>query len=561
MATGSWLTPELAVALMLSGVLPALANVYLLYDYRRQPGVVWFILAMVVGGLWALLYVLFTVVPSPGLTLAIANFFWPAIPSASVAVFLLAYEYVFRQTVSNRTVALLFFPIVVLFVLSWANPANLVFTADYHVGPDGFLRFPMFDGIVKILVTQVYGYLLAFLAAGMFVGEAMRARGVRQRQALYLLTIFSILILSTMVKVAGLVPIYFDPTSVVLSLSGALFAFSIHRHGLLKFVPVAREQGFQEVDEVIIVVDPNDVVVDVNRAGRELFDVRTGTPVSAVLPDYAADAPDGALHTARLDGENPRYFSLRTSSVNYGRGLTGTVIVMGEVSALKRREMELDLLKQVLSRIFRHNVRNELNVISGYAEVIGDRGDEEIARLAAVIRESADSLLSMAGKTRTIEDIFEYDRTVSRSLVAVVDEVLAPYRTDDRVVVRTDVADVVVGVHPRFELAVRELVENAVRHRAAPTVELDVRTEIDGEHVVLVVEDDGPGIAPSEVAALNAEEETDLQHGSGVGLWLVRLLVVRSDGTMAVETTARGTRVRLHLRRPTGSGCQTGGGT
>jgi hypothetical protein len=51
----SWLTPKVAFVLMISGVIPSLANIYLLWDDRRKPGVIWFILSMATGGAWAFL--------------------------------------------------------------------------------------------------------------------------------------------------------------------------------------------------------------------------------------------------------------------------------------------------------------------------------------------------------------------------------------------------------------------------------------------------------------------------------------------------------------------------
>jgi hypothetical protein len=44
-------------------------------------------------------------------------------------------------------------------------------------------------------------------------------------------------------------------------------------------------------------------------------------------------------------------------------------------------------------------------------------------------------------------------------------------------------------------------------------------------------------------------EETDLEHGSGVGLWLVRWVVEHSDGALLTEPTAEGTRMGLRLER------------
>ncbi|GAB3707879.1 histidine kinase N-terminal 7TM domain-containing protein [Halorubrum pallidum] len=43
----------------------------------------------------------------------------------------------------------------------------------------------------------------------------------------------------------------------------------------------------------------------------------------------------------------------------------------------------------------------------------------------------------------------------------------------------------------------------------------------EGERFVLTIADDGPGIPPHEIAAVESGRETALEHGSGLGLWVV----------------------------------------
>jgi len=535
---------------MYLGVAPSIINIYLLWDDRGKPGVAWFILSMATGGVWAFLFATFTAVADPGLTRALANLFWVMIPTAAVAMFLLAYEFVFKQLISRRVVVGLFLPVVVLFGLTWVDPENLVFTAEYRVGADGVLYFPNVGGPVKFAVTKVYGYLLVFMAAGMFVGEVLRTDGIHRRQAVYLLVVFSILVLSTMIKVAGLVPIYFDPTSVVYSLSGMFFAYSINRHGLMRFVPIAREQTFTEVDDAILIADPDGRVVDINAAARRLFDGRViGERLDAVMSGYdelSDDIPGRTLGLKR--NEDQRFFSCHTSLVPYGRGLEGKIVLLTDVTELKKRENELDLLKQVLFRVFRHNIRNDLNVIAGYAELIRNASEGEVAEWAAGLENKSDRVVNQAEKVRHIEEVFSYDRTVPWSVRAEIEQILGDYRDDPNVTITTDVGDVDVDVHPRFDLAVRELLDNAITHHVGDEpVAIGIDAERTDGQVTLVVEDNGPGLPEDEIEVLRAGEETALEHGSGTGLWLIHWIITRSGGDLSVDVLDGGTRVRVRL--------------
>nr|WP_231896116.1 MULTISPECIES: histidine kinase N-terminal 7TM domain-containing protein [Haloferax] len=548
-----WLTLEISIALMYLGVIPSVVNCCLLWEERDKPGVIWFILSMATGGLWALLFATFTLIPDPGLTLAVANFFWVSIPTAAVTFFLLAYEFVFKQTVPSTVVAALFSPLAVLFVLSWSNPYELVFTTAYYVTADGVLHFPVFDGPLKVLVTQVYGYLLVFLAAGMFVGELLRTNGTQRRQTVYLLVVFSMLVGSTMVKVAGVVPIYFDPTSVLYSFSGLFFAYSIREHGLLKFVPVAREQTFDEITDPIFVIGSSGHIVDANRAGSQLSDQSViGTKIEQLISESAvsSDEQDTGVIKLELDG-GTRIFSIEASEIVYGRGVTGKIVVLSDITALKEREEELDLLKQVLSRIFRHNIRNDLNVIAGFAAIIRDSTNGETARSADRIHTRSMKVVDQAAKARKIETVLSYAETDQRPLEEYLSKVKQNMPAELLSCVSFAVDDVVLDAHPRFDLALTELIENAISHHSGEEpIAVRVTTDVSPTDVTIIVEDNGPGLPPSEFAVLEAGEETDLEHGSGIGLWLVYWIVSRSNGTLSVQVSDSGTEVRITLNRP-----------
>jgi len=547
-----WLTKNVAVVLMYVGGLPALPIFHLLYEDRHKPGVIWFLAVVGTASVWAFLYASFTLVRSPSLTLALANFFWVTVPTVAVCLFLLSYEYVFRTVASRRLVLFLFTPIGVLFVLSWINPNNLVFTSEYHVGPAGVLHVPPLGGPVRILVTQVYGFLLTLLAAGMFTGEALRTRGVQRRQTLSLLLIFVALAATTLLKIGEVVPEYFDPTSLAFTVSGLAFAYSIERHGLLKYTPVARERAFEAVGEALVVVDPDGIIVDTNSSAHQLFgDEIIGDPVESALPDPSPGGPSETIPTVQLESPNgPRYFSWRTSRIAYGRGLTGTLVVLSDITEMKQRQDELGLLTQILTRIFRHNMRNDLNIIGGYASDISEASDDRVVEMAEHIQAQTRKLLEKSEKARELATLFQPQDQRQVALRTEVERVLAPFRDRPEVIVRSRLDDVPATVHPNMGLALDELIENAITHQVSPEpTEIRVSTTVTDAHVVLTIEDNGPGIPDTEREVLDASRETSLRHSSGIGLWLVKLIVSRLDGHLEIDSGTNGTRVEIRLPR------------
>jgi len=86
-----------------------------------------------------------------------------------------------------------------------------------------------------------------------------------------------------------------------------------------------------------------------------------------------------------------------------------------------------------------------------------------------------------------------------------------------------------------FETALAELVTNAIRHDSEGETSVSLDARDDGEWIILTVTDDGPGIPASEVAVLESGEETPLNHGTGLGLWLVNWVVTHYGGSFQLS--------------------------
>ena len=99
---------------------------------------------------------------------------------------------------------------------------------------------------------------------------------------------------------------------------------------------------------------------------------------------------------------------------------------------------------------------------------------------------------------------------------------------------------------------IRELVSNAVEHGGSapePRVSVRVKESSDTEGVDqwwIDVADSGAGISNHEVEVFEDAEEQPLQHGKGLGLWLVWWGVDRLGGEVSFDTD-RGTTVTVEL--------------
>lgn len=241
---------------------------------------------------------------------------------------------------------------------------------------------------------------------------------------------------------------------------------------------------------------------------------------------------------------------------------TGTLLYLltgYSLGSLREKNEHLDAAREelsVLHRLFRHNLRNDVTVVAGHADTLEDEVDRP--RLEAhcdAIRDSCEDLLGYTEKAKLVADLNRDDvETTELDLVSMLDRIverLEPLPADAEF--ETSVPDdATVLAHEYLEFTLLELVENAFVHgdAAAPTVTVTARDAPDcAGWLQVYVEDDGPGIPEGEREALYRGERP-LQHGSGVGLWVARRIVLQSGGDFETENTGSGCRVTVTLPTP-----------
>jgi signal transduction histidine kinase len=174
-----------------------------------------------------------------------------------------------------------------------------------------------------------------------------------------------------------------------------------------------------------------------------------------------------------------------------------------------------------------------------YLEIISD----ETERLEHIIRDLLElARLEGGGGAFALSDV-----TTADLFTRVAARHEHPARQGG-VTIRTIVepgAERVRGDRDRLEQALQNLAANAIRHApAGTTVELHARPVPDG--VAMTVADEGPGIAPQhlphvfdrfyKVDASRTPQADKAGGGSGLGLSIVKAIVERHGGTIAVES-------------------------
>ena len=205
-----------------------------------------------------------------------------------------------------------------------------------------------------------------------------------------------------------------------------------------------------------------------------------------------------------------------------------------------RLETQRDNL-EVLNKVLRHDIRNDLQLVLAYAEMLADDADDEHADYVSHIRESADHAVELTKTARDIADVMLTDADsdhpipLRSTLEAELDEVRSSF-PGAAVTVDGSIPDIAVHGNDMLDSVFRNLLKNAVQHNDKPVPEVTVRTDIDGGTVTVAIADNGPGVPDGHKDVIFGKGETGLESdGTGMGLHLVETLVDAVDGEVRVS--------------------------
>ncbi|ARS90686.1 PAS domain S-box protein [Natrarchaeobaculum aegyptiacum] len=263
---------------------------------------------------------------------------------------------------------------------------------------------------------------------------------------------------------------------------------------------------------------------------------------------------------------------LETTKIPFEIAGTTEKAVLGysrNVTDVKRQRDTLELLNQVV----RHDVRNDMQVARGRAEMLEGHVDESAEPHLEEAVSAIDEAIELTKTARELtETLLEgTDETDAVPLAPVLESSVDSLRSKypEASISLEAVPDVVVAADGMLESVFDNVLVNAVEHNdsAEPEVEVSVSTtgsfgddeggsdRESGSTVTVTIADNGPGIPDSRKEAIFGKEEKGLASpGTGIGLYLVDTIVSQYDGTVSVhDNEPAGSVFQIELRQVTPS--------
>ncbi|WP_435358887.1 histidine kinase N-terminal 7TM domain-containing protein [Haloarchaeobius sp. DFWS5] len=565
----------------------AVANLYFfqqLSKYREQPGVRWF--RLVIGAQVALCLSqgVALLVYDRLLRLALESLFFVTGSVILVGYFAFAATYTGRghlvQTVWFKLLGLVAAAISILAV---TNPLHHLVWSDFRIDP--VLNAATVSYIHEPLIRfQFVGIVLVSLLGMSLLFDTVVSYGPLYRKqaiAVALTPIPPAAAFAVWTLHLGpypqlnLVPLMFLPHA-------ALDMYALFRSDMFEFNPATRRTGeraaIDDLGSPVVVVDEKGRIVTLNARAQVLFGVDKRTALTRPLAEFVdfgdldSDGFERTITTTER-GRTATYKLTAKPLYDVVDTHVGYTVLLQDLTEEIRRKQRLT----VLNRVLRHNLRNDLTVVLGTLEVATDRVDDEATEtlLTTAIAE-AEGLVDLGEKARQVEQTMAEDATETEPVVVtdlltdIVDSLDVP--ADAAITVDVPAEATVQTNGALLSLAFSNLLENAIEHHDGPAPQVTVGLASDravadsragtpdgderatpsigtdgGTVTTFEVHDDGPGIPEHELRPLESGEETPLEHGSGLGLWVVTWAIGSLGGDLSFETGADGTTVSITL--------------
>jgi PAS domain S-box-containing protein len=338
------------------------------------------------------------------------------------------------------------------------------------------------------------------------------------------------------------------------------------------------EQYFETAGTIMVVLDRAGYVERINERGCDLLGYERSelegedwfelvvpeeieADIDAIFEGYASGRIEGInTHTNPIvtrDGSR-RHVQWHNTALRDEEGTVDGILASG-IDLTDRLAYERELESQrddleVLNQVMRHDIRNDLQLVTAYAEILLDRLDGEERDYLETIESSSKSAVHLTKVARDLSKaMLETEGDLEPvPLASTVDSQVEKARSAyGSAVISVDgsIPAVAVRANELLDSAVWNVLQNAVEHNDRAVPEVHVSADRSDGSVTLSIADNGPGIPDERKDGVFQRGESE-NGGAGLGLYLVDYIVDSYDGSVWIEDNEPRGAV-FHVRLPT----------
>ena len=203
------------------------------------------------------------------------------------------------------------------------------------------------------------------------------------------------------------------------------------------------------------------------------------------------------------------------------------------------KKEKLSMLGTMASRLA-HDLKNPLTVVKAYSDILSrqleDKMNYEMKMKVSKLKSS------IADMSNIIEDVLDFSRTVEldlqkNSIFKILMTALENVDKPKQVNVNINYSDIgIICDSKKIEAVFSNLLSNSIQ-ALEEIGEINVRITEEKNHVLITVEDTGPGILEDDMPRIFEPLFTTKQKGTGLGLSICKNIINLHGGDIIVKNT------------------------
>jgi PAS domain S-box-containing protein len=382
--------------------------------HRDRPGMAAFSIFMFLSAVWPMAQAFDIATADLTLKIFLMKIRLDAPVFAILAYFVMVIQLIGKSNwiTKQRLVFLSIIPIIGIF-FNWTSP-NLLFRYGYHIITGGPFPVLAWTNGPFFIIWILYIYALFLVPLFLLINSYRSISPLTSRQVIILIIATSIPVVINALFQIGITPISgFNLEPIAQVFEGLIIVWGVFYVKAFDTVPIARDKLITDMKESVMVVDPQNRILDMNPSAFNMIGSTADKAIGQLADEVFAFWPDLLVLfkdvkdeqiEIKLDKNPIRYFDVNISSLRDKNGqYLGRMFILRDISKRKYIDNELkeseikyrSLYSSMSEGVALHNIiynqyKKPVNYIisdinQSYENIIGLKRDEIVGKKASEV--------------------------------------------------------------------------------------------------------------------------------------------------------------------------------
>lgn len=261
-------------------------------------------------------------------------------------------QYLGIKITKQRVILFLTIPLI-SFIMVATNDFHHLQYKEFVIHPTLGAPYSIIEIGIWYLVHGMYTFGCMFAAFLLVIFRWKETAKMYRPQLIALMFGELVPMVTAFIYLIGITPPGFDPVPMVLWVTSILYLWSISSTRLFTVMPIAKDAIFNSISDGVIVLDESHHLIEFNEASNKMFPQLNKDMVGKNFNDLwlkvtgGSDdfqlASVGAERELKIEIElSDKIYQVRTSILKHGSVKKGFLIILTEITELKRLQLELE---------------------------------------------------------------------------------------------------------------------------------------------------------------------------------------------------------------------------